>query len=67
MLFLSPKIFGQLDMILRDVRITIRGILEVLKMSNIFEFLIYTDDIWVWLLIVLKKEQEDRQRDKLVI
>ena len=31
------------------------GILDVMKMSDLFEFLIYTDEFLVSLLIVLKK------------
>ena len=47
MLFLSPKIFGHLDMVLWDMMITMSGILEVLNMSDMFELLIYTNEVWV--------------------
>ena len=39
-----------------SVMIIMSDLLEVLKISDMFEFLIYTDEVWVWLLIVLKKE-----------
>ena len=40
MLFLIPKKKIQSDMVLWDVMITMSGILEVLKMSDLFELLI---------------------------
>ena len=57
-MFLSPKIFGQSDMVLWYVMITMSGLFEFLTMSDIFEFLImiylfdlliYTEEFWVQL------------------
>ena len=55
-MFLSPNRFGQSDMVLWGVMITMSGLLGVLNMSDLFEFLKYNDEVWVWLLIILKKE-----------
>ena len=67
MLFLIPKSFVKSDMVLWYVMKTMSGILKVTKMSDIFEFLIYTNEFLVWLLIVIKIEWEYWQRDNLVI
>ena len=56
MLFLIPKSFVKSDMVLWYVMKTMSGILKVTKMSDIFEFLIYTNEFLVWLLIVIKIE-----------
>ena len=42
-MFLSPKSFGQSDMVLWDVMITMSGLLEVLTISDLFEFLTISD------------------------
>ena len=42
--FLSSKSFGQSGMVLWYAMITISGILEVLKMSDMFDFLVYSDE-----------------------
>ena len=47
-------IFGHPEMVLWNVMITMSGLLEVLKMSDLFELLIYTDEVWFWLFILLK-------------
>ena len=43
MIFVSPNIFGQSDMVLWDAIIAIGGLLEDLKMSCLFEFLTMSD------------------------
>ena len=41
MIFVSPKIFGQSDVILRDMILAISGLSEVPKKSDISKYLIY--------------------------
>ena len=41
MIFVIPKIFIQSDIVLWDVMIEMSSLLEVLTMSDMFEFLIY--------------------------
>ena len=43
-------------MVLWYVMINMCGLLEVLAMSDLFELLIYTDEVWVRLLIFLKNK-----------
>ena len=43
MIFVSPKRFGQSDMVLWDVMIAISDLLKVLTISDLFEFLAMSD------------------------
>ena len=61
-MFLSPKRFGQSDMVLWDLMIMMSGLLGVLMMSDIFEFLIYTEEVWFQLWISLKKHKRIDKR-----
>ena len=50
----SPKSFGQSDVVIRDVMLAMSGILEFLTRSYLLKYLIYTEDVWVQLWILLK-------------
>ena len=53
-------------MVIWDVMLAISGILEVLTKSDMLKYLIYTEEVWVQIWILLKSIRY-RQRDKMVI
>ena len=55
MISVSPKIFGQSDLVLQDVMIAMSGLLEVPTRSDMLKYLIHTEEVWVQPWISLKK------------
>ena len=54
MVSVSPKSFGQSDVVLRDVMLEMSGLLVVLTRSDLLKYLIYTEEVWFQLWIFLK-------------
>ena len=54
MISVSTKKFGQLDVVLRDVMLEMRYLLEVLIRSDILNYMLYTEEVCVQLWIFLK-------------
>ena len=52
MISVSPKSFGQSDVVLRDLMLAMSGLLEVLTRSDMLKYLIYTEEVWVQLSYV---------------
>ena len=41
--YVIPKIFGQSDVVLQDVMLSMSGLLEVVTKSDLLKYLIYTE------------------------
>ena len=57
MIYVFTKIFGQSDVVLRDLMLEMSGLLEVLTSSDLLKFLIYTEEVWFQLWVFLKKQK----------
>ena len=54
MISVSPKSFGQSDVVLQDVMLAMSGLLEVLTGTDLLKYLIYDEEVWVQFWIFIK-------------
>ena len=57
MISVIPKSFGHSDVVIQDVMLAMSGILEVLTRSGLLKYLIYNEELWDQLWILLKKHK----------